>query len=63
MFESDLSNNAVSTSMKTTINKRTRFTMIGSSSKLKNYRTNLIDKASQKLCKSVKKRINILGKP
>lgn len=49
--------------MKTAINKRTRFTMIGSSSKSKNYRTNLNDKASQKLCESVKKRINILGKP
>ena len=60
MFESDPSNNAVSKSMKTSINRKTRFTMNDSSSRSKNYRKNLDDEGSQKLCESVKKRMNIL---
>ena len=63
MFESDPSNNAVSKSMKTAINRITKFTITESSSRLKNYRENFNNEASQKLCEFVKKRMNVSGRP
>ena len=60
MFESDSSNNTVSKSIKTPINRKARFTMNKSSNRSIKYCENLDNEARQNLCETAKKRIRII---